>query len=163
MARTRARATLMDLTLNADQSAAMAGLDRVVARFETSPREFAGTVLTSIELEESLDAGQYFDIARVPELGPLCAALAVERLARLPYAVEAALSMLVWPHLRDAVPRPLALVEHDGTGRFVADARSVLVLEDESIGIARLEPEMREPVDSLFAYPMGRLRGRPAV
>src|ERR1700761_792567 len=164
MARTRARATLMDLTLNADQSAAMAGLDRVVARFETSPREFAGTVLTSIELEESLDAGQYFDIARVPELGPLCAALAVERLARLPYAVEAAFSMLVRPHLSgDVPPRPLALVEHEGTGRFVTSARSALFVDGEAIGIARLAPNMSESVDSLYAYPMGRLLGRPTV
>jgi hypothetical protein len=153
----------MDLTLNADQAAALAGLDQVVARFETSPREFVGTVLTSVELEEALDAGQYFNIARVPELGPLCAALAVERLARLPYAVEAALSMLVRPRMSGDVPRPLALVEHGGTGRFVAGARTILAVDGETIGVARVESDMSESVESLYAYPMGRLAGRPKI
>mgnify|MGYP000394770951 CR=1 FL=1 len=41
--------------------------------------------------------GQYYDIASIPEMGGVSAALAVERLAQLPFTGEAAVSMLVSP------------------------------------------------------------------
>jgi hypothetical protein len=151
----------MDLTLNDEQRAVLAGLDQVVGEFETGPRDFVGFALPAQELEAALQEGQYFGIAQVPELGPLCAALVVERLARLPYPVEAAVSMLVRPRLSGDVPRPIALVEHNGPSRFLATARSALIVEGESIAIATLASHVREPVDSLYAYPMGRLTSRP--
>jgi hypothetical protein len=111
-------------------------------------------------LERELDEGQYFDIAQVPELGPLAAAMAVDRLARLPFASEFALSMLVRPHLPVEVPRPLAIVENGRPGRFLTTAKTVLVIEGDSIGIAHPSADAVEPVESLFAYPMGRLTRR---
>ena len=88
----------MDFTLNSDQSAIADALDKLAAQFTTVPTEFHGFALVGEELERELEAGQYFDIAAIPELGTLAAALAVERLARLPCTAEIALSMLllVW-------------------------------------------------------------------
>ncbi len=56
-------------------------------------------------------------------------------------------------------PRPLALVENGRPGRFVAEARTLLVIDGESIGLAQPAAGEIEPVESLFAYPMGRWKG----
>lgn len=148
----------MDFELTPDQEALLSAIDRLAQRFETKPTEFHGFALVSRELEEELTEGQYFDVAQVPELGPLSAAMAVERLARLPCTAEIALSMLVRPQLEGEWPRPLGLIENGRPGRFVACARTVIVIEGETVGIARPAAGEVETVDSLLAYPMGRVK-----
>lgn len=153
----------MDFTLTSDQAALAGAIDKLCTRFEIKPTEFDGFALEGRELEQALENGQYFDIAAIPEMGPVSAALAVERLARLPYTAEVALSMLVRPQLDIELPRPLALVEHGRPGRFVASARTLILIDGGGIGIAHPGETDTRPVDSLYAYPMGRLTGTPAV
>jgi Acyl-CoA dehydrogenase, C-terminal domain len=148
----------MDFKLTPDQDALVSAIDKLAQQFATKPTEFHGFALVGHELEKELEDGQYFDIAQIPELGPLAAAMAVERLARLPYTSEIALSMLVRPQLQGEWPRPLALIENGRPGRFVVGARTILVIDGESVGLARPAANDVEPVESLFAYPMGRLR-----
>jgi hypothetical protein len=147
----------MDFTLTPDEDALVSAIDKLAGGFEQRPADFRGFALLSLELDRELVDGQYFDIAEVPELGSLGAAMAVERLARLPYTSEIALSMLVRPKLPGDWPRPLALVENGRPGRFVADARTVLVIDGDAISIAQPKAGQIVPVDSLFAYPMGTL------
>ncbi len=147
----------MDFTLTADQAELATALDKLATRFETKPTDFHGFALTSPALEQELEDGGFFEIAQIPELGPVAAALAVERLARLPYAAEVALSMLVGPQLGGDWQRPFALVENNRPGRFVAQARTVLRIDGDAVAILQPGPDALEPVDSLFAYPMGRL------
>ena len=149
----------MDFRLTADQSALAEAIDKLAVQFEAKPTEFRGFALLGHELDKELEEGQYFDIAQVPELGSLCAAMAVERLARVPFAAEFALSMLVRPQLAGEWPRPLAVVDNGRPGRFVAAARTLLVIEGDGIGLARPAADDVEPVESLFAYPMGRWKG----
>jgi hypothetical protein len=148
----------MDFRLTADQDALVSAIDKLAQDFELKPTEFHGFALEGHSLEKELEDGQYFDIAQVPELGPLAAAMAVERLARLPFTAEIALSMLVRPQLPGDWPRPVALIENGRPGRFVATAKTLLVIEGQSVGIAQPASSDVEPVDSLFAYPMGRLK-----
>jgi hypothetical protein len=148
----------MDFRLTPDQEAVVAAVDKIAARFESKPTDFHGFALTGDALEAELEDAGYFDIAQLPELGPVCAAMAVERLARLPYTVEAGLSMLVRPHLPQDLPRPLALVENGRPGRFVAKAKTVLVIDGDSVGIVHDASGAGTPVDSLFGYPMGTLK-----
>jgi hypothetical protein len=148
----------MDFRLTPDQDSLASAIDKLAAKFATKPTDFHGFALIGEELEKELDEGQYFDIALVPELGPLSAAMAVERLARLPYTAEIALSMLVRPQLSGEWPRPLAVVECGRPGRFVATAKTILVVDRESIGIVQPSRAALESVESLFAYPMGRLK-----
>ena len=148
----------MNFELTPDQEALVSAIDKLAQRFEVKPTEFHGFALAGTELERELEDGEYFELARIPELGPLAAALAVERLARLPYAAETALSMLVWPQLPGEWPRPIALVEHGRPGRFVTQARTILVMDAQTIGIAQPAAGDVQPVESLFAYPMGKLR-----
>ncbi|HTV96121.1 MAG TPA: acyl-CoA dehydrogenase family protein [Steroidobacteraceae bacterium] len=150
----------MDFKLTPDQDALASAIGKLAERFELKPTEFRGFALIGQELERELEDGQYFDIARIPELGPLAAAAAVERLARLPCTAEIALSMLVRPQLEGEWPRPLAAIENGRPGRFLASARTLLVIDGESLGIARIEAHDVAPTESLFAYPMGRLQGR---
>lgn len=153
----------MEFTLTPDQAAVADAIERIARQFASKPIEFDGFALQSPELERELEAGQYFDIAAFPEMGPVTAALAVERLARTPYTVEAALSMLLRPQLDLELPRPLALVENGRPGRFVASAGTLLVIEGDRIGIAHPAAGDVEAVDSLYAYPMGRLTGSPEL
>jgi hypothetical protein len=148
----------MDFKLTEDQDALVSAVDKLALQFDAKPTEFHGLALDGPELERELDEGQYFDIAQVPELGPLCAAMAVERLARSPFTTEFALSMLVRPHLSGGWPRPLAVVENKRPGRFVATAKTVLVIDGNDIGIVEPTESQVQKVESLFAYPMGRLK-----
>ena len=148
----------MDFRLNADQEALMSAIEKIAAPLANRPTDFHGFALVSDRLEKELENGGYFDIAQVPELGALAAALAVERLARLPFTAEIALSMLVRPQLAGEWPRPIAFVENGRPGRFVAAAKTVVVVKGSSVSIAKPAPNDVEAVDSLFAYPMARLK-----
>jgi hypothetical protein len=148
----------MDLRLTADQTALLAAIDGLAARFQDKPIDFHGFALVSEALEQQLSAAEFFDIAVTPGLGPVAAALAVERLARLPFAAEVALSMLLRPHvLGGACERPFALVENGRPGRFVASARTLLIADGDALAVAPAGPEVAQPVESIFAYPMAKL------
>lgn len=154
----------MDFTLTDDQSAVVDAIDRLAQPFNDKPIDFHGFALRGDALEAALADGEYFDIAAIAEYGPTAAALAVARLAHSPFAVEAALSMLLRHHLPGGDwPRPLAVVENGRPGRFVAQAKTLIVIDGERVGLARPTPGGVETVDSIFAYPMGRLVGTPAI
>jgi hypothetical protein len=150
----------MDFRLNEDQVTLATALDGLAASYLEKPVDFHGFALTSDALDRELTEAEFFDIAAFPDLGPAAAALAVGRLARLPYAAETALSMLVRPRLRDGnLPRPFALIENGRPGRFVANARTLLIRDGEQWSIAHPSADAVEPVESIYAYPMGRLTG----
>lgn len=153
----------MDFTLTADQNALTDAIDRIAQQFDAKPIDFHGFALSGDALEHELAEGEYFDVAQIPEFGPLTAALAVERLARTAYSAEAALSMLVRPQLPGDWPRPVAVVENGRPGRFVATARTLIIIDGKRISLAQPAPGDVEPVESLYAYPMGRLVGSPAL
>ncbi len=149
----------MNFTLTDDQTALTSAIDRLATHFESKPTDFHGFALAGTELEQELADGEYFDIASIPELGPLTAAMAVERLAWLPCTAEIALSMLVRPHLGAELPRPFAVIENGRPGRFVANAKTLFIIDGDNISIAHPSADDVEAVDSLYAYPMGKLKG----
>lgn len=151
----------MDFALNSDQIALNSALDKLTARFNNVPTEFRGFALFDPALSHALELGGFFDTASIPELGPVSAAMLVERLARLPYAAEVALSMLVGPQLGSDYARPIAVIENGRPGRFAAEAATLIILDDHKIGIVSPSRGEVEAVDSLYAYPMGRLKKIP--
>ena len=149
----------MDFTLTTDQIDLATAVDGLAAQFQQKPIEFRGFALVSDALEDALTQAEFFDIAGTPGLGPVAAALTVERLARLPYTAEVALSMLVRPHLQGGqLPRPFAWIERGKPGRFVANAKTLLISDGDQLSVARLSSADVEPVESIYAYPMGRLK-----
>jgi hypothetical protein len=147
----------MDLRLTADQTALLTAINGLAAPFQEKPIDFHGFALVSSELEQQLEAAEFFDIAATAGLGPVGAALAVERIARLPYAAEVALSMLVRPHVLTEWPRPFALVENGRPGRFVASARTLLIANGETLSVALARPDAVQAVESIYGYPMAML------
>jgi hypothetical protein len=148
----------MHFQLSEDQTTLMTAIDGLAARFAQKPTEFHGFALVSSELEQEIEANGFYDIAAIPDLGPLAAAMAVDRLTVLPFTAEIALSMLVRPHIGDGtLPRPFAIVEEGRPGRFVASAKTLLVLDGDQVAVVHPTPDHVEAVDSIFAYPMGRI------
>jgi hypothetical protein len=148
----------MEFVLNEDQASLAAAIDRIATGFSSKPTNSHDFVLLGSELERELDAGAFFEIARMPGLGPLSAALTVERLARLPFAIECALSMLVLPHIPGDWERPCALVQSGAPVRFAQTAKTLILVDDDEVRIARPSNAMFEPIHSILAYPMGRPR-----
>ena len=148
----------MDLTLTTDQTALATALERLAVRFQQTPLDFRGLALVSEDLDRELTTAEFFDIVETGDLGPVAAALTVERLARLPYTTEVALSMLVRPHLPGGRwPRPLAFVENGRPGRFLTSAKTVIVKEREELSVGLVPPDAAQAVASIYAYPMGKL------
>lgn len=147
----------MDLRLTPDQTALLTALNGLAAPFQDKPIDFHGFALVSEQLEQHLEAAEFFDLAVTPGLGPVGAALAVERLARLPYAAEVALSMLVRPHVLSEWPRPFALVESGRPGRFVGSAKTLLIANGDALAVALARPDAVQAVESIYGYPMGKL------
>ena len=141
----------MDFAPNADQIALNSALDKLAARFTSPPTDFRTFTLVDPALTQALEQGGFFDAAQIPELGPVSAAMMVERLARLPYAAEVALSMLVKPQLKGEHPGPFAVMENPRPGRFVAEAKTLLVLDGDQVSIFHPAPDTVESVDSLYA------------
>lgn len=154
----------MDLYLNEDQLAVEGAIDKLAEDFAYSPVDFHGFALVSDELDKELEEGGYFEIAAVPEMGPVSAAVSTARLARLPFTAEVALSMLVRPHLDLELPRPFGVIESGRPGRFVAQAKTLIIIDGDKVGIAHpQEGDVEALPDSLFAYPMGKLVGNPDI
>jgi hypothetical protein len=153
----------MDFRLTSDQLTLATALDNLAQRYASKPTDFHGFALAGNALERELDENGFYDIAAIPELGPVAAVLAVERLARLPYAAETALSMLVRPHVGETLPRLFALVENGRPGRFVAQAQTVIVVDGDKVGIAHPKAGQTESAESIYAYPMGRLSADATV
>lgn len=149
----------MRFTLTDDQLTLETALDGLVAGFSEIPVDFRSFACVAPALEQAVEANGFFDIANVPELGAVSAAMAVDKLARLPVTGEFALSMLVRPHIGAELPRPFALVENGRPGRFVHGAKTVIVIENDRLGLVHPREGDTQALDSILAYPMGRLNG----
>lgn len=156
----------MDLSLSSDQIAILDAIDTLARPYASPPVHDTGFTLVSETLDRELAEGGFLDVGFDPELGAVTAALVIERLARLPYAIEAAASTLVRPLLGDAAPRPVCLVdERQGRRpvRFLAPGATVVVVGGERVSSFMATPDQVRMEDSLFGYPMGVLLTDPAT
>ena len=156
----------MNYGLTEDQTSILGGLDQLLGTLAPD----APTEPMFADYAEALDAGLaesgFLNIAREEGFGPLDAALIVERLARLPQVVEAGASAIVAPAL--PIPpgtRPIALASGDPmkAARFLPMAKLLLVDRGDHALALTVDPANVEPVESLFAYPYGRLKSLDGV
>lgn len=149
----------MELALTSDQSQILDAVDSLAKPFASPPLHDTGFALTSDKLDRELEEGGFLEVGFDPDLGPVTAALVVERLARLPYAVEAAFSALVRPLFPD-LPRPFCLVAEGASKRPIrflkAGATVIVVGKDKVSSFTATEDQVRAE-DTLFGYPMGTL------
>jgi hypothetical protein len=151
----------VDFEHNDEQRLLMTSFDGLLDRFR-EPGHGLGYVAYSGELQAELSASGYLDILREPEFGPLEGALLVEAVARLPVSVEVAASVLVRPLLGD-LPGPVAIAWKgaDRPVRFLPQARTICMIEDDAVSVGTLTEDLVRRVDSVAAYPLGTLLRAP--
>lgn len=158
----------MQLALNDDQTQVLDFVEALARPFVSAPLHDAGLALESAELDAALVENGFLDVMAVEELGPVTAALVVEKLARLPFAVEAAVSALVRPLIGPDLPRPLCLVEEGRLSaplRFLRPGATVVVVGHGGVNSFTASEDMIAPAqeDTLYAYPVAFLKGVPGA
>ena len=159
------RATLIDLAISDDQRQILDAIDSLAKPYSAVPLHDAGFALTSDALDRELADNGFLDVIAM-DLGAVTAALVVERLARLPFAVEVAATALVRPLLDPDLPRPLCLVEQaqlHAPLRFLKPGATVVVVGDDGVRSFTAMPEhIRDAgAEVLFAYPMAYISALP--
>jgi alkylation response protein AidB-like acyl-CoA dehydrogenase len=149
----------MNYGLTEDQASILAGLDQLLGA--QAPETPTTPVVSFYDpgLDAAIAEAGFLDIAREEGFGPLDGALIVERLARLPCALEAATSAIVAPALNvPAGLRPLAVAAAPtAAARYLPYAQGLLFERGEEVVLVHVDPAKVQPVDSLFAYPYGKL------
>ncbi len=157
----------MQLSLSEDQTQILDFIDSLTRPYASVPQHDTSFALTSHALDAELVEGGFLDVGSMPELGAVTAALVVERLARLPFAVEAAASALVRPLIDPALSRPLCLVEEGSLRkptRFLREGATVVVVGKSGVrSFTATADHIRSAGEEvLFAYPMAYLSSIPA-
>lgn len=157
----------MHLSLTEDQVQILDFIDSLAKPYAGVPLHDTSLSLTSDELDDALVEGGFLDVAAMPELGAVTAALVVEKLSRLPFAVESAATALVRPLLDPDLPRPLCLVEEGQLRkpvRFLKSGATVVVMGKDSVRSFTVTAELIGDAgdEVLFAYPMAFLKSVPA-
>lgn len=150
----------MDFEPNDNQTAILDGLEQLITSLRIETPKEGETQVFSEALDAELATSGYLDIAREEDFTLLDAALVVERIARLPVTAEVTNSMIVAPLFpAGEVDRPLALVQGSplAPARFLPHAKSLLVDRGDDLLLVKVDPARVEPVESLFAYPYGKL------
>jgi len=151
----------MNLGLTEDQASILSGLDQLIAgEAPEAPTEPVFSAY-STRLDQALASAGFLDIAREDGFGVLEAAMVTERVSQLPVVVEVAASSIIAPGLSIAAgTRPIALVQGDGSraARFLPMAQLLLVDRGDDALAIRVDPDNVEPVDTIFAYPYGKLK-----
>jgi alkylation response protein AidB-like acyl-CoA dehydrogenase len=149
----------MNFGLSEDQSSILAGLDQLLDSQAPDAPTTAVTAFHDAALDTAIAEAGFLDIAREEGFGPLDAALIVERLARLPCTVEAAATSIVAPGLQIAPgTHPIALAGDPRLpARYLPMAEVMLYARGDEAVMVRIDPAKVEPVETLFAYPYGRL------
>jgi hypothetical protein len=157
----------MELAISDDQVQILDAIDTLAKPYAGVPIHDISFALSSAELDRELAEGGFLDVAAMADLGPETAALVVERLARLPFAVEAAASALVRPLLDPDLPRPLCLVQEGAVGRavrYLKPGATVIIVGASGVRsfTASSDHVAAAHDESIFAYPMAVLKALPA-
>lgn len=155
----------MDLSLSPDQIAILDALDSLAKPYSEVPIGDHSLALTSAALDRELAEGGFLDVGFDPELGIGSAAVVVERLARLPYATEAALSAIVRPLLGEGITGPICLVEEGKPNRllrFLREGATVVVVGERVSSFTADAAQIRPEPEALYGYPMATLLEVPS-
>jgi hypothetical protein len=99
-------------------------------------------------------------------MGALEAVLVIEAVSRSASIVEVGASALVAPSIiSDVLPRPIALASGDLSKpqRYLPVAKSMIYDAGQSVLVFDVDPENVEPIESIYAYPIGRFRQVPKL
>ncbi len=155
----------MDLSFSSDQTAILDALDMMLKPYEGVSLHEVGLTLTDIDYDQELQTSGFLGVGFDPDLGIGTAALVVERLARMPFATEAAISAIVHPLLGPGVVGPIVLAEQSGLARpmrFLVAGGTVVVVGDTVTSFRVTADMLRDEPEALYGYPMASLLHVPA-
>jgi Acyl-CoA dehydrogenase, C-terminal domain len=151
----------MDFELNADQEAIVAGVQAILQPHLDMPQaERMGYSNFSPTLQAALQSGGFLDII-AEGLSPLDAALVTLEVAKCPTLAEVGASALIWPMVSERkLEGPVALIEGDPgkAVRLLPVARHALLFTSDDLIIADIPEGAVDPVETVLAYPFGKLR-----
>lgn len=149
----------MDFELNENQAIVQDAILGILEPYRPLPPGASAFFLDAPELEHALAESGFFEIAKTEGYGALDAALLAFEAARLPVRLEVTASALVAPQITsDALARPIALAtDRSGVIRNLPGAKTLLWLENGVAKAAPLDGQQIEVLESVLAYPFGRL------
>jgi len=149
----------MRIALNEDQATFATVLEQMLADPAAGfrPVEGWGRFDYGAALDAQLAGNGFFDAAGEEDLGTVAAAFMIEKVAQVPVCVECGASALIRPFLGRETPRPLAVVVDDAPCaiRYLPQAKGLVAIGADNVRYADLPEGAVEPVESLYAYPMG--------
>jgi alkylation response protein AidB-like acyl-CoA dehydrogenase len=134
----------MDFGLTGDQQLLMTSFEGLLQHHREPPQGVHGYVAFGAELQAELIASGFLEVAEQEGFGTLEAALLAEEAATCPVSAEVAQSALIGPAW--GLGKPV---------RFLPQAKSVCLVEGDSVLVG--SPEEWDALDSVAAYPLGRL------
>lgn len=154
----------MDFDLNEQQAEILNGLEQLIVSAAVQPPHEGVFVAWGAELDAQLAEAGYLDIVGAG-LDLIDGALVVERLSRLPLTVEAAASVLIAPATGLELPRPFAIASGSALvpARFLPIAKTLLVDQGGEWFAVEVDPANVETIETVFAYPYGRLKSLDGV
>jgi hypothetical protein len=153
----------VDFDLDADQHAISSAVGAILDRHAGADRmrELGGDgPRYDHDLDAVLAERGYLDLVD-GRRGHIEAALVVEAIANGLGVIAAGARLLVAPALGPGadVAGPVAVVpaHHSGPGRFLADARTIVVVEADAVRVVKPAPGTLTPVRSRMGFPMGQM------
>jgi hypothetical protein len=148
----------MDFHFTEYQATVESAVIALADRHRAVPVHQANFHLYGEALDQEIESSGFHDVLQDNELGAVMAAGVIMEIAKLPASAEVMASTLIRPALCPDAPRPLAVIDRpDRPVRFLPQAKSALVLQGDTVSLIRLTDGDVVPVQSLFAYPFGKL------
>lgn len=152
----------MDFQFTEYQNTVASAVSSLGDRFRAPPVHEAGFHVYGEALDKEIEAAGFHEVTSDPELGSVSAVGVISEIAKLPPSVEIMASTLIRPLVAKMagaeIPRPLALIERpDRPVRFLTKAKAALMVQGDSVSLIRIQAGDVAPVESMFAYPYGRL------
>lgn len=151
----------MDLDLSSDQSMLLSAVEPLLLQYRQLPQpQGADYLVPGKALDDELALGGFYGDDDGPGLELADAALLLDQVAQLPYALPAMASLIVAPRVAPGLARPVALIDRldpNAPVRFLAECRSALIIDGDSVYTLDLAGAAIEPVETIFAYPYARL------
>ncbi len=148
----------MDLTPNSDQTGLLDAVGKLVSPYRMPPPHTQDILLSSTALDTALRDSGFRDVARFDGMTPLDAVLVGEVVHALPYTVEFVGSALLGAALDIEIAGPLAMLQSPATpARFLSADGTALVANGDDVVVLTMREGMAIPLETPFAYPLGRL------
>ena len=148
----------MDFHFTEYQATVESAVMSLADRFRAVPSHQPAFHIYGEALDAEIERAGFHAVMQDSDLAGATAACVVMEFAKLPPCVEIMASTFIHPVFCPDAPRPLALIEDlHRPVRFLPQAKSTLLVQGDKISLIRLKAGDVTPVESLLAYPYGKL------